>query len=101
MPMTTRATLIETEELTGPLNMALDELLWEASAQGVPFFRMYGWSDRPALSLGYFQSYVKARSVPGWATAPLVRRMTGGGAIVHDQDLTYALTLPARLASRS
>lgn len=56
-----------------------------------PAMRFYRWSEA-TLSLGYFQS---TRDVPPTLAAlPLVRRLTGGGAIVHERELTYCLVLP-------
>jgi lipoate-protein ligase A len=86
--------LLETGDLDGPLNMAIDEVLWEAAARGGAFLRFYGW-DRPTLSIGYFQSAAEVRERPEWRSIPFVRRVTGGGAILHDRDLTYSLSLPA------
>jgi lipoate-protein ligase A len=97
--MTRAATLIETAaELDGPLNMAVDEVLWQTAAGGPVFFRVYGWAGGPAISLGYFQHAASVRAEPRWRGVPYVRRVTGGGAIVHDGDLTYSLALPASLA---
>ncbi len=77
----------------GPTNMALDEaLLATATAEGVASLRFYGWSA-PTLSLGYFQASAPALAMfPG---LPWVRRATGGAALVHHHELTYALALPA------
>jgi lipoate-protein ligase A len=72
-------------------NMAVDEALLRLAP--VPTLRFYGWNP-PALSLGRFQEApADARE---WAAEGLrvVRRMTGGGAIVHWHELTYAVTLP-------
>lgn len=79
----------------GPWNMAVDEaLLQSAAATGRAAIRFYGWSV-PTVSLGYFQRAAdRAAHGPSGACA-LVRRMTGGGAIVHDRELTYSLALPA------
>jgi lipoate-protein ligase A len=79
----------------GPANMALDEALLDAVAQTpeCAVFRTYGWSE-PTLSLGYFQAVAEAEADPRWRTVPLVRRATGGGAIWHDHELTYALIVP-------
>ena len=87
--------LIEAQDLDGPMNMAIDELLWRAVGSGQVFFRLYGWAGGPTISLGYFQSSREVRGVPRWSGVPVVRRMTGGGAIVHDRDLTYSMSLPA------
>src|SRR4051812_45773913 len=80
----------------GPSNMALDEALLEAAAADASFaaLRTYGWST-PTLSLGYFQAIAAAEADPRWRGVALVRRPTGGGAIWHHHELTYALALPA------
>jgi lipoate-protein ligase A len=81
---------------SGPANMALDEaLLEEVAERGEPaYLRTYGWS-RPTLSLGYFQKLAEAEAEPRRSRVPLVRRATGGGAIWHQHELTYALVLPS------
>ncbi len=77
----------------GPSNMALDESMLEAARDGQAYLRFYGWSV-PTLSLGYFQRIADARSAVRWQGVPIVRRPTGGGAIWHDRELTYAIALP-------
>jgi lipoate-protein ligase A len=81
---------------TGSANMALDEALLEQVAErdDLAYLRGYGWSE-PTLSLGYFQRMADAELEPRWQFAPRVRRATGGGAIWHERELTYALVLPA------
>lgn len=79
----------------GAENMAADEALAEESrVRGVPLVRLYGWAE-PTVSLGAFQPVAAARAMPALAGLPLVRRPSGGGAIVHGGDVTYALALPA------
>lgn len=80
----------------GSSQMAWDEAMLEAVAEDptAALLRSYGWSE-PTLSLGYFQEIAEAEADPRWAGAPIVRRPTGGGAIWHDRELTYALVLPA------
>ncbi len=74
--------------------MAADELLAaEALALGRPLVRVYGWSE-PTVSLGGFQRLADARAATMIAGLPLVRRPSGGGAIVHGTDLTYAVAVP-------
>jgi lipoyl(octanoyl) transferase len=74
----------------GPTQMAADEMLLEhAIASGRPGLRFYTW-DPPTLSLGYFQAYADRL-----AGLPVVRRQTGGGAIVHHHELTYAVAVPS------
>lgn len=78
----------------GVANMALDEALGAAAERcGRPLIRFYGWS-RPTVSLGAFQKLADARGIADIAAADLVRRPSGGGAIVHGSDLTYALAVP-------
>ena len=80
---------------SGAWNMAVDEALLEwATEQGGCCWRFYGWSE-PTVSLGYFQQYADRRRHPLSQACPVVRRLTGGGAIVHDAELTYSLVLPA------
>jgi lipoate-protein ligase A len=81
----------------GAENMALDEAIldWVAERDDSACLRTYGWSV-PTLSLGYFQSLAAARADPRWASVPIVRRPTGGGAIWHEHELTYAVVLPAK-----
>lgn len=87
--------LVPFREADGPTNMAIDEaLLASVAASGSgPVVRTYGWTV-PTLSLGYFQTSADAAAQPGLREAPLVRRPTGGGAIWHEHELTYALVVP-------
>lgn len=82
----------------GPWNMGVDEaLLASAVAAGLPTLRLYAWSG-PWLSLGYAQGLAPVRQQAcraagvGW-----VRRSTGGSAVLHGRDLTYAVAAPAAL----
>lgn len=77
----------------GPRNMAADEALLESAVRGTASLRFYGWSE-PTLSLGYFQPAALRVQNPHGATLPFVRRPSGGDAIVHHFELTYALALP-------
>lgn len=82
------------EPADGPHNMAADELLAaEAAASGEMCVRLYGWTPS-TVSLGGFQRSAEARAEPAIAGVPLVRRPSGGGAIVHGTDLTYAAAVP-------
>jgi lipoate-protein ligase A len=76
--------------------MALDEALLErvGACPDTVFVRTYGWQE-PTLSLGYFQRQSQALAESRWQSVPIVRRSTGGGAIWHDRELTYAVVLPA------
>ena len=93
--MTAPCRLIIGPPADGAWNMAVDEtLLQSAIEQEVGSLRFYQWST-PTLSLGYFQAYADRLHHRPSLTCPVVRRSTGGGAIVHDHELTYSLALPA------
>lgn len=82
----------------GAWNMAVDEALLETAAKTqTPTLRFYQWAE-PTLSLGYFQRYVDRDSHSPSRDCPAVRRSTGGGAILHDRELTYCLVWPAGTA---
>ena len=74
---------------SGPANMAADEALLNAAAEGAPGGRWYRWSEA-TVSLGYFQRGPELH-LPN---LPRVRRLSGGGAIVHHHEWTYALAVP-------
>jgi lipoate-protein ligase A len=77
----------------GTWNMALDDvLLLQAAEGGPPTLRFYEW-DQPTLSLGYFQRYGDRALHQPSVGCPLVRRTTGGGAILHDHELTYSCAM--------
>ena len=88
--------VLEHRAADGPANMALDEALLEmvAAGHGVACVRTYVWTT-PTLSLGYFQNLEQVRADSRFQSVPLVRRLTGGGAIWHHHELTYALVVPA------
>lgn len=78
----------------GPTNMAADEVLAaEALRHGGLVIRLYSWTE-PTISLGGFQRLADAEACAAIAGLPLVRRPSGGGAIVHGTDLTYAAAVP-------
>lgn len=89
--------VLQDPPLDGPANMARDEALMGhvGRLEYPPTLRLYQWNP-PTISLGYFQPYADYESLPPPAgTLPVVRRLTGGGAILHDLELTYSLTLPS------
>ena len=90
-----RCRVLPHQAANGPENMALDEWMLAEAARspGLALLRTYEWTE-PTLSLGYFQSYAEARANTRWAEVPLVRRSTGGGAIWHDREITYAVAVP-------
>lgn len=86
-------TVFEDPPLDGPSNMARDEYLLYADEYAPAALRLYGWSP-PTISLGYFQRFDDVRNLPEEVRGlAVVRRSTGGGAILHDREVTYCLTL--------
>lgn len=80
----------------GAVNMAIDEAILEAvnAGKSPTTLRFYQWKV-PTISLGYFQKHKQFLGQAGPITKmPLVRRQTGGGAILHNDELTYSLVLP-------
>lgn len=87
--------LIEPEPQPGSWNMAVDEtLLQSAIEQQQCTLRWYRWSE-PTLSLGYFQPAAELEEHEALKALPCVRRLSGGGAILHHHEWTYSCALPA------
>lgn len=88
--------LILSSPQPGKMNMALDAAILEAVGQGLvlPTLRFYAW-DPPCLSLGYSQPFsdvdLNRLASRGW---DVVRRPTGGRAILHTDELTYSVIGP-------
>ena len=83
---------------SGAENMAIDEALLRNMEEGVlsgaeelPILRIYSWSE-PTISVGYMQ---KPAHFSALSELPLVRRITGGRAVLHDTELTYSIICPA------
>ena len=81
---------------TGFMNMAIDEAIMIAHREGLvpPTIRFYQWSP-PAVSLGYFQDLKKEIDVDVCKNLgiDIVRRPTGGKAVLHDKELTYSFII--------
>jgi lipoate-protein ligase A len=88
--------LLITPATTGRRNMALDEAILETVTAGLapPTLRLFAW-EPPCLSLGHAQSTEvvdeAALAAEGWG---LVRRPTGGRALLHTDELTYSIAAP-------
>ena len=72
------------------MNMAIDEALLEYAQ--VPSIRFYRW-DHAALSFGYFGRFADVATYG--AQRDVVRRWTGGGIVLHEDDLTYSIVITA------
>lgn len=88
----TKGRVIVDGAIAAAVNMGRDEALLEL--QSVPTLRFYRWLN-PTLSLGYFQSSsdldLDAARQRG---CDVVRRSTGGKAILHEHELTYSVCAP-------
>jgi lipoate-protein ligase A len=80
-------------------NMAVDEAIFTAycNTEAPATLRFYGW-DPPAVSIGYFQDLAREINIEtikkkGFG---LVRRPTGGRAVLHDRELTYSVVAGVR-----
>ncbi len=89
--------LIDDKQHNAFYNMALDEAICTAVRQKIspPTLRFYSW-DKPSLSLGYFQKIsdidIDYCNTQGFT---VVRRLTGGRAILHDDEITYSFCAPS------
>ncbi|MBI3325259.1 MAG: lipoate--protein ligase family protein [Nitrospinae bacterium] len=88
--------LLNTGPADGFTNMAVDEAILQACAagKGSPTLRFYTWSP-PALSLGYGQPIAKSVDLARCRTLGIdvVRRPTGGRAVLHEHEVTYSLVI--------
>ncbi|MBS4179032.1 lipoate--protein ligase family protein [Lederbergia citrea] len=88
--------LLHTGYNDAAVNMALDEKLldWHSEGKISPVLRFYGWS-KPTLSVGHFQRVdrtIDFNAVEKYQ-CQFVRRLTGGSAVLHDDELTYSLVV--------
>jgi lipoate-protein ligase A len=92
--MTDTWRFIDTGSCSASYNMALDEAIVTAVRTGhlPPTLRVYGW-DTSSVSIGYFQKisdinidYCLEKGIP------IVRRPTGGRAILHNYEITYSFS---------
>ena len=87
--------LFMTEPLDGADNMALDEaLLARARESDECVLRAYAWAT-PTLSLGRHQRAVGVFERAAERGVSVVRRLTGGRAVLHHREVTYSVTAPA------
>ena len=82
--------ILETGHNPGSWNMALDEVLMNGVRE-VPILKIYGWKPS-CVSIGYFQSMNEEVNLEKCKQMGIdsVRRITGGGAVFHESELTYS-----------
>lgn len=85
-------------EASGIIQMSIDNWLFQQQEKGnnIPILRFYIWS-KPTISLGHLQKkYPEFWHHLTWQEQPLelVRRPTGGRAVLHQGDLTYSVIMP-------
>jgi lipoate-protein ligase A len=93
-----RLRLVDTPEgASGSLNMGIDEALLGSVSRGEspPTLRLYRWTP-PCVTIGYFQSLEAEVDIEACRERGVdaVRRLTGGGAVFHDDEITYSLVIP-------
>ena len=88
---------IETYSESAARNMAIDDVMMQKvhNENCPPILRFYSWQPK-GLSLGYFQKINGKIDINRAAAqgADIVRRLTGGRAVLHDDELTYSVILP-------
>jgi len=86
--------LIRSEPASALYNMALDEkIFFRYLKDGIPVFRVYNWQS-PSFTYGVSQKPGREINIPQCAKdgIHLAKRMTGGGVLFHDNEITYSLT---------
>jgi len=95
--MSERWRLLQTGFNNAFINMAIDKAILHANSKGFvpPTVRFYGWKP-PAISIGYFQSLEEEVDIDACKRfgVDYVRRITGGGAVFHEHELTYSIVIP-------
>jgi lipoate---protein ligase len=88
--------LLQTGFNTAFSNMAVDRAILVVNSEGKvpPTVRFYGWNPS-AISIGYFQSLADEVDIAACERLGVdyVRRITGGGAVFHESELTYSIVI--------
>ena len=91
--------LIDTGYLDAYTNMGVDEAIMTMVSKGKipPTLRFFGWKPS-AISIGYFQALEKEVDLEKCKEfgVDYVRRITGGGAVFHDKEITYSFCIPEK-----
>ncbi len=90
--------LLKTGHKTAFMNMAVDESILKNK---IPTIRFYGWKPS-AVSIGYFQSLKEEVDLDkcNELNVDFIRRVTGGGAVYHDKELTYSFIASEEMVSK-
>ncbi len=81
---------------SGDWNMSIDYALLKSVSRGEPpALRLYRWK-MPSVTIGYFQMIRDEVFIEncGRDGVPVIRRITGGGAVYHDAEITYSVSIP-------
>ncbi len=93
--------LVDSGDADGEKNMAVDLAMINVAKRGTPILRIYGWNP-PAFSIGKFQKMEEINSdflrKKGYS---IVRRPSGGRAVLHHDEVTYAVALPEYMLFKS
>ncbi len=73
----------------GAINMGIDEAMLEF---GKPTLRIYGWEE-PTVTIGRLQKAKEAVNLEECRKKgiPVIRRISGGGSVIHDREITYCI----------
>ncbi len=85
--------LLLTGDMDAASNMALDEAVLRLNkGKDIGTVRFYSWKPK-AISIGYFQGIREETDIEKCSASgvDVVRRITGGGAVYHDDELTYSI----------
>lgn len=86
------------------MNMALDEACMNAVREKKvkPTVRLFGWNT-PSVTIGCFQCVTDEVDMAAIKedNIPITRRITGGGAVYHDAEITYSVVAPEELFSKN
>lgn len=89
--------LLTTGEGSAAFNMGLDEAILASVSKGAaePTLRLYAWKPS-AISIGYFQGLSEEVDLDACRAngVDVVRRITGGGAVFHQAEITYSVVIP-------
>lgn len=85
--------------MQGSLNMGIDRAILKSVSEGesIPTLRLYSWSE-PVVTVGYFQKVSETVNTAFCIenNIPVIRRITGGGTVLHNSEITYSFISPLK-----